>query len=93
MESWKRAVLAGSAGLGIVCLLRRNRTGTMIFGGVALTILASEYPEESAEIRSRLPAYVESGLGLLDVATRLGEHIAYVSEPRRSLERLSLLQA
>ncbi len=48
MENWKRALFAGSAGLSVICLLKGNRTGGLIFGGVALATLASEYPEKFA---------------------------------------------
>jgi hypothetical protein len=84
MENWKRAVLAGSAGLSVIFLLKGNRTGGMIFGGVALATLASEYPEKFAEIRRKLPDYVERGSGFLDVVTRVGERLAYLAERRGS---------
>lgn len=93
MESWKRAVVAGSTGLGLIFLLRGNRTGAMIFGGVALAALASEYPEKFAEIRTKLPEYVERGSALLDVATRVGERIADVAERRGTAWYESLLRA
>ena len=90
MENWKRALLAGSTGLSVVFLLKGNRTGTVIFGGVALAALASEYPEKFREIRRKLPDYIEQGLTFIDVASRVGERLAYVSERRgnRWLEAL-----
>ncbi|HEV2696753.1 MAG TPA: hypothetical protein VGU90_02100 [Terriglobales bacterium] len=84
MESWKRAVLAGSAGLSVVFLLKGNRTGSVIFGGVALATLASEYPEKFAEIRRKMPDYVERGSALLEVASRVGERLADLAERRGS---------
>ena len=93
MENWKRAVVAGSAGVGIIFLLRGSRTGAMICGGVALAALASEYPEKFAEIRSKLPDYVERGAALMDVATRVGERIAEVAERRGAAWYESLLRA
>ena len=82
MESWKRGVLAGSAGLSVVFLLKGNRLGGLIFGGVALATLASEYPEKFAEIRARLPDYVERGTNFLEVVSRVGERLADVAENR-----------
>jgi len=84
MENWKRAVLAGSAGLAAVFLLKGNRTGTLICGGVGLAVLASEYPEKFAEIRSKLPDYVERGSTFLEVVSRVGERLADVAESRGS---------
>jgi hypothetical protein len=82
MESWKRAVLAGSVGLSVIFLLKGNRTGGLICGGVALATLASEYPEKFAEIRAKLPDYVERGTTFLEVVSRVGERLAEVAETR-----------
>jgi len=82
MENWKRGVLAGSAGLSVVFLLKGNRIGGLIFGGVALATLASEYPEKFAEIRDKLPDYVERGTNFLEVVSRVGERLAEVAENR-----------
>jgi hypothetical protein len=82
MENWKKYVLAGSAGLAAILLLKGSRTGGLVFSGVALAALASEYPDTFAEIRSQLPAYIERGKTVLEVATRIGERFADVSESR-----------
>ncbi|MBV9625136.1 MAG: hypothetical protein JOZ14_14280 [Acidobacteria bacterium] len=82
MENWKRAVLAGSAGLSVIFLLKGSRLGGLIFGGVALATLASEYPEKFAEIRAKLPDYVERGTNFLEVVSRVGERLAEVAESR-----------
>jgi hypothetical protein len=92
MENWKRALLAGSAGLSVICLLKGSRTGTMIFGGVALATLASEYPETFSEIRRKLPDYVERGATFLEVVSRVGERMAEVAETRGNRWLESLLQ-
>jgi hypothetical protein len=84
MENWKKAVLAGSAGLAVIFLLKGNRSGGFIFGGVALATLASEYPEMFAEIRRKLPDYLERGTTMLEVASRIGERLAEMSDDRRS---------
>src|SRR6185437_11731700 len=68
MENWKKAVLAGSAGLAAILLLKGNRTGGLLFTGVALAALASEYPDTFADIRDQLPNYIERGTSLLEVA-------------------------
>jgi hypothetical protein len=84
MENWKKAVLAGSAGVGAILLLKGNRTGGLLFSGVALAALASEYPDTFAEIREELPHYIERGTTLLQVASRIGERFANVAESRGS---------
>jgi hypothetical protein len=84
MENWKRVLIAGSSGLSVVCFLKRRRAGGFIFGGVALAALASEYPEEFREIRASLPQHLRRGATLLNVASRIGERLAAVAEPRGS---------
>ena len=82
MENWKRVLVAGSTGLSVIFLLKGNRTGGLIFGGAALATLASEYPETFAEIRTKLPNYVERGVTFLEVASRVGERLAEVTKSR-----------
>jgi len=84
MENWKKFVLAGSAGLAAILLLKGSRTGGLLFSGVALAALASEYPDTFAEIREELPNYIERGTTLLKVASRIGERFADVAESRGS---------
>ncbi len=84
MENWKRGLIAGSAGLSLVFLLKGSRTGALIFGGAALATLASEYPEKFAEIRKKLPDYMDRGAAFLEVVSRLGERLAEVTESRSS---------
>jgi len=93
MENWKRGLLAGSAGLSMIFLLKGSKTGAMLFGGVALAALASEYPEEFRKIRTKLPDYIERGTDFLDVVSRAGERLAEVAESRGSAWYESLLRA
>lgn len=75
MENWKKLLIAGSAGLSVMCFLKRRRATGFFFGGVALAALASEYPEQFREIRSSLPQHLRRGATLLNVASRIGEHM------------------
>ena len=93
MENWKKAVLAGSAGVAAILLLKGNRTAGLLFSGVALAALASEYPDTFAEIRTQLPHYIERGTTLLEVASRIGERFADVSESRGSAWYEALLSS
>lgn len=83
MESWKRTILAGSAGLSVVLFLKGNRGAAFFFAGVGLATLASEYPEKFAEVRAKMPSYIERGLTLMEVASLVGERIADLTDNRR----------
>jgi hypothetical protein len=76
MENWKRALLAGSAGMSAIMFLKGKRTAGVILAGVGLATLASEYPEEFAKFRENLPDYVERGTRFVEVASRAGERLA-----------------
>lgn len=93
MENWKRGVIAGSAGLSVILLLKGNRTAGLICGGVALATLASEYPDEFAEIRERIPEWVERGTTYLEVASRVGERFADLTARRSTAWIDALLNA
>jgi hypothetical protein len=90
MENWKRAVVAGATGASVIFFLNRRPTAGLIFAGVSLATLASEYPEKFAEIRERMPEYVERGTNFLDVVSRVGERLAEATE-RRSTDWLEAL--
>src|SRR5437763_16553226 len=93
MEHWKRVLLGGAARLSAICLLKGSRTGEVIFGGVALATLASEYPDEFAEFRRKLPDYIERGSTFVDVALRVGERMADVAENRGAAWYEALMRA
>lgn len=93
MENWKKFVLAGSAGVAAILLLKGNRTAGLLFSGVALAALASEYPDTFAEIRDKLPQYIDRGTTVLEVASRIGERFADVAESRGSAWYETLLSS
>jgi hypothetical protein len=80
MKNWKLAVIAGSAGLGALLLLKGKKPAGLIVAGVGLTTLASEYPEKIREVRDNFHEYAEHGAVLLDVASRIGERIGEMNE-------------
>ncbi|MBZ5598188.1 MAG: hypothetical protein LAN83_07685 [Acidobacteriia bacterium] len=82
MENWKRVLLAASVGASAVLFLKRKWPAGIIFAGVGLATLASEYPEEFARFRESLPEYVERGTRFVDVASRAGERLARYAEQR-----------
>jgi hypothetical protein len=77
----------------MILLLKGRRTGGLLFGGIALATLASEYPDEFAEIRRRVPDWVERGSTFVDVASRVGERLADLAERRSSAWIDALLNA
>jgi hypothetical protein len=80
MENWKLAVVAGSAALGALLLLKSRKPAGLICTGIGLVTLASEYPEKFREIRDNFHEYAEHGAVLLDVASRIGDRIGEMSE-------------
>ena len=90
MENWKRAVIAGSAGVAMMLLVRRRRPAAVLVGGVGLAVLASEYPEKFGKIREDLPSYVRQGTRLLETAMKFGSKIEELAEKRaaRAFEEL-----
>jgi len=76
MENWKRAVVGASAGAAVLMLAKGKTTAGVVLAGVGLSMLASEYPDQFAEFRERLPEYVERGSVFLDIVLRAGERLA-----------------
>jgi hypothetical protein len=92
MENWKRTVLASSAGLAVILLLKKKHAAGLISAGVALATLASEYPDEFARIRSRLPYYMDRASNFVDFASRLGERLSDLARSGRSTWYEALLR-
>jgi len=84
MVNWKRALVMGSAGAAAFMFLKRKTGAGLVFTGVGLAALASEYPEKFAELRQNLPNYVDRGTEFLDGVARLGERLAEVADGRGS---------
>lgn len=82
MENWKRALIAGSAAVSAMCFVKRKPGAGLLFAGVSLVALASHYPEKFRAIRAELPYYVDRGLTVLEVASRVGEHLAEANARR-----------
>ena len=91
MENWKVALVSGAAGVGTAMLLKKKWTAGIILAGVGLATMASEYPEQFAEVRKRLPDFIERGNNFLGVATRVGDRLAEAAENRSKTWYESLL--
>jgi len=75
MEGWKKAVVAASAGAATVLFLKRKYPAGVLAGGVALAVLASEYPEKFEKVRKQLPGYFDRGMQVMEMAARAGKRI------------------
>jgi hypothetical protein len=80
MEAWKKAVVVGSLGTSTVLFLRKKWPAGVLTAGVALAVLASEYPEKFEGVQKSLPEYFDRGMRLLDMTSRVGQRIAQFAE-------------
>jgi hypothetical protein len=76
MESWKKAVVAGSIGAATVLFLKKKYPAGVLATGVGLAVLASEFPEKFDKVRRSLPDYFDRGMQVMEMAGRAGNRIA-----------------
>jgi hypothetical protein len=75
MDSWKKAVVAGSIGAATIFFLKRRFPAGVLASGVALAIVAAEYPEKFEKVRQSLPDYFDRGMRVMEMAGRAGQRI------------------
>ena len=75
MDTWKRAAVAGSAGIAVLLLVKGRRPAAVLAGSVGLAVLASEYPEKFEKVRRSLPDYFDRGMHVMEMAARAGKRI------------------
>jgi hypothetical protein len=75
MDGWKKAVLVGAVGGAAVLFLKRKNAAGVLAGGVALAVLAAEYPEKFEQVRDSLPSYFDRGMQVMEMAARAGKRI------------------
>jgi hypothetical protein len=75
MDSWKKAVVAGAVGAAAVLFLKRRYPAGVLASGVALAIVAAEYPEKFERVRRSLPDYFDRGMRVMEMAGRAGQRI------------------
>jgi len=75
MDSWKKALVVGSIGAATVLLLKKKYPAGVLAGGVALAVLAAEYPEKFEKVRESLPDYFDRGMQVMEMAARAGKRI------------------
>ncbi|MGA8310129.1 MAG: hypothetical protein WB755_08880 [Terriglobales bacterium] len=93
MENWKVALVTGAAGAGTFIFFKKKWTAGIILAGVGVATLASEYPEKFAEVRQRLPDFIERGNNFLEVASRVGDRLAEAAENHSKTWYESLLSS
>jgi hypothetical protein len=75
MDSWKKALIAASAGAAVMLFIKRRNAAGVLAGGVALAVLAAEYPEKFDSVRRQLPDYFDRGMHVMEMAAKAGRRI------------------
>jgi hypothetical protein len=75
MDSWKKAVVAGSIGAATILFMKKKYPAGVLATGVGLVLLASEYPENFEKVRRALPDYFDRGMQVMEMAARAGKRI------------------
>jgi hypothetical protein len=90
METWKKAVLVGSAGAAALCFAKKKRPAGMVAAGIGLVVLATEYPRAFDQIANLTPGPLGRGLRLVEFVSRAGQKLAegtdHDLEPQRDYE-------
>ncbi len=75
MDGWKKAVVAGSIGAATVLFMKKKYPAGVLCSGVALAVLAAEYPEKFEKVRRSLPDYFDRSMQVMEMAARAGKRI------------------
>ena len=92
MQSWKKALVLGSIGLGVGLMVPRRRPLGMAFTAAGLAVLASEYPEKFEGIWENAPDYLHKGMEIFATLQKVGADFAEDAE-RHSVNALRDMQA
>jgi len=76
MDAWKKAVVAGSVTAATVLFMKKRYPAGVLATGVALAVLAAEYPEKFEQVRRSLPDYFDRGMRVMEMAGRAGQRIS-----------------
>ena len=76
MQNWKKAVIAGSVGVGALLLIKGKKSLGAAATTAGLVLLASEYPEEFEHIWANAPDYISRGSKIFTTVQRLAERFA-----------------
>lgn len=76
MVNWKKAVVAGAVGAGVLLLIKGNRGAGAALTTVGLVVLASEYPEQFEHVWDNAPDYISRGSQIFSTVQRIAERFA-----------------
>ena len=76
MDSWKKAAVAGSVTAATVLFMKKKYPAGVLATGVALAVLAAEYPEKFEKVRRSLPDYFDRGMRVMEMAAQAGKRIS-----------------
>jgi len=76
MENWKKAIIAGSVGVGALLLIKGKRSAGAAVTTAGLVLLASEYPEQFEHIWDNAPDYISRGAQIFSTVQRVAERFA-----------------
>jgi hypothetical protein len=75
MDSWKKVAIAGSVTAATVFFLRKRYAAGVLASGVALAVVAVEYPEKFDKVRKAMPDYFDRSMQVMEMAARAGKRI------------------
>jgi len=75
MDNWKKAIVAASVGAATVLFVKKKFPAGVMAGGVALAVLAAEYPENFEKVRRSMPGYFDRGMQVMEMAAKAGKRI------------------
>lgn len=81
MRNWKKVVVFGSVGAGVLLFLSGRRTFGAALAAGGLAVLASEYPEKFEGLIEDAPDYLHKGMEIFASMRKVGE--GFVEEAER----------
>jgi hypothetical protein len=82
MQNWKKVVVCGSIGAGVLLILTGRRPIGMALAVGGLAVLASEYPEKFERLIEDAPDYLRKGTEIFASLKKVGEGFAEEAERR-----------
>jgi hypothetical protein len=76
MKNWKRVVIFGSLGAGVILLASGKRPAGIAAATIGLAALASEYPETFERVWDYAPDYVNRGIEIFQTLSKVVERFA-----------------
>ena len=76
MVNWKKVVVAGTVGAGVLLLIKGNRGPGAALTTVGLVVLATEYPEQFEHVWDNAPDYISRGAQIFSTVQKIAERFA-----------------